>query len=822
MKRRTTLPPLLAAALLAPATAQDSQQVEAVIAEVDRIAALVQEEKVGAKNAPAEAWDDVREELRQAVNARVNQADVVGLRRLGPAGARVLMEQVSSSPIGTLTRNSTDNPLVLLTRAAPERTMEVLLHDLRTRPERFWTLALARGGLPDIDLPAGHEEGTVQRELVEEILGSTVLEDSFRFRCVATLEAKGVSTVASRAYLLGRRNLWTDRNDAWTLARLLAAEDPGGFAELREHVALQLASQSTTAAAHLMTRPEPALREACARTIGKDSYLPEAARRALLAQLADDPDASVARAAIEEVDRLWGVDVSLEETLQVVRGLDRHGVPVAQFLVTIQRELEATLGVATPDDRGPLGEILRITYGSKSWLIREHLANRPFRRASTDAVLALADAAAAGAPVTEGQLTSAARATKDIMPPEARATMALDLATRELEQLPWASFLDEGCDLLRSLPPAEVGRAVVFLASRDLSGDEACKVAAKTLHCIAYKTDALTALHGAPGTSARERVLAAFALLLGGGADAGTYGAAGATLRGALGDPGERALIGDLFRSASNEGLNIYEADLDAKAAALVRLVAAWPRGESLPLGLDLRGGVPADDELQRLAMGVASNMASRPERWTFLRRSADVLVGVMAERPDLAEPAVLRAILRLGIPNPATVKFAVESQDPALRSVAVDALFVQLADMPDARIAEQILRFEDDETVVRLIGAATASGNSELIGWVDMRLKQLTRLRQAQREWSSQGGDTPTRASALAGTLALLDHEREAVRVEAIRGLGTLGAVEALPRLIELVASDSPAEAEAARATLALLRERAAAALAGDTDAPR
>jgi len=50
---------------------------------------------------------------------------------------------------------------------------------------------------------------------------------------------------------------------------------------------------------------------------------------------------------------------------------------------------------------------------------------------------------------------------------------------------------------------------------------------------------------------------------------------------------------------------------------------------------------------------------------------------------------------------------------------------------------------------------------------------------------------------------MAMRDDEDEAIRIEAVRALGTFGAVEAMPRLIELLRSDSEVLREAVREAL-------------------
>lgn len=66
-----------------------------------------------------------------------------------------------------------------------------------------------------------------------------------------------------------------------------------------------------------------------------------------------------------------------------------------------------------------------------------------------------------------------------------------------------------------------------------------------------------------------------------------------------------------------------------------------------------------------------------------------------------------------------------------------------------------------------------------------------------------------PTRESALRELVVMLDDPQEIVRVEAIRSLATMGAVEHLPRLIGFLTSESEAEQAAARIALDTLHNQ-------------
>ena len=121
--------------------------------------------------------------------------------------------------------------------------------------------------------------------------------------------------------------------------------------------------------------------------------------------------------------------------------------------------------------------------------------------------------------------------------------------------------------------------------------------------------------------------------------------------------------------------------------------------------------------------------------------------------------------------------------------------------------LAAEVLRFPATGVVERLVGAVASVNSSTLNRKVSERIEELRRLRAAGEGWSTVS-TLPTRESALELLLKSLDSDSLEVRLEAIRGLGTLGAVEALPVLIGVVGNATGEEKELAKKTLLQLNE--------------
>jgi len=123
--------------------------------------------------------------------------------------------------------------------------------------------------------------------------------------------------------------------------------------------------------------------------------------------------------------------------------------------------------------------------------------------------------------------------------------------------------------------------------------------------------------------------------------------------------------------------------------------------------------------------------------------------------------------------------------------------------------LCTEVLRFPGDDTVPKLIDATASLNSLTLNATLLQRIEQLIKHRGLKGAGGG-GAQAQTRASALERILGLLETGGPDARLEAIRALGTLGAVEALPELIEIVESGTDAEKTLAKATLKSLSERA------------
>lgn len=158
-------------------------------------------------------------------------------------------------------------------------------------------------------------------------------------------------------------------------------------------------------------------------------------------------------------------------------------------------------------------------------------------------------------------------------------------------------------------------------------------------------------------------------------------------------------------------------------------------------------------------------------------------------------------------------VQLANQVADPDLSKRVADALGKMIAASDNSfekkTGAEILVKLHGTDAIPRLIALALASDDREFTTHVEEMVTRTMNLRRAAAEWRALASGGDTRAEATAKVVALLDSPNREVRIEAIHGLGTLGAVETLPRLIELVASEDAEVKAAALSSLKRLRDR-------------
>ncbi len=190
--------------------------------------------------------------------------------------------------------------------------------------------------------------------------------------------------------------------------------------------------------------------------------------------------------------------------------------------------------------------------------------------------------------------------------------------------------------------------------------------------------------------------------------------------------------------------------------------------------------------------------------------------------RPKLARIWRKDAGLRAGLARSAAAagdtEFVDQLREEALTQVR--SLRSGAQDWEIERALEAVLAVPGEASERALAELAATGVSGAVRDAIVTRLERVIAARELSARLERAASLTNQRSSAAARLVALLDAPNsEAVRVAAIRGLATLGAVEHLPRLVELVGSGTPAERTAAQEALDVLF-RAAAAGRNQTEA--
>lgn len=228
-------------------------------------------------------------------------------------------------------------------------------------------------------------------------------------------------------------------------------------------------------------------------------------------------------------------------------------------------------------------------------------------------------------------------------------------------------------------------------------------------------------------------------------------------------------------------------------------------------LGLDSTN--VSDEAMATILDGLNERLAkagSQPEP-LFIGVAGDSL-GRMLQNPDLFREGLVREWTRNAYQYSAGAR-AAQAADrgdmiPAMRNHLIRAI----EDKPSNAnyYLEQVFSVEDQATLQAMVGLAYSTTSAYVRDGILARIRTRAEMMEleAQLNPSAEG---PTREDALAELVVMMEDPSEVVRVEAIRSIATMGAVEYIPRLIAFLTSDSDAEKQAARVALDTLHRQAA-----------
>lgn len=110
---------------------------------------------------------------------------------------------------------------------------------------------------------------------------------------------------------------------------------------------------------------------------------------------------------------------------------------------------------------------------------------------------------------------------------------------------------------------------------------------------------------------------------------------------------------------------------------------------------------------------------------------------------------------------------------------------------------------FMSDEAAELLLIAARKTGDESMRALCLAEVEKIGALQDAEERWATRRVTQATRATTVSKLMAMLTSSNDNVRIQAIRGLATWEAVEAMPELIVLITDKNADVAKAAQAAL-------------------
>jgi len=169
-----------------------------------------------------------------------------------------------------------------------------------------------------------------------------------------------------------------------------------------------------------------------------------------------------------------------------------------------------------------------------------------------------------------------------------------------------------------------------------------------------------------------------------------------------------------------------------------------------------------------------------------------------MGRNPTLADRELLVRTIRGGRYEYARAALQAigRMRDPSYLSVLEQALVESNDSAVQTWAAEALMEYLSEDAAELLLLAAAKTQNAELRDKCLAHLEKIREYQDAKERWATRKAKAQTREQVIAELVRLLDAKDTAKRVAAIRGLATWEAVEAMPRLIQLLSEKEVAAA--------------------------
>lgn len=259
----------------------------------------------------------------------------------------------------------------------------------------------------------------------------------------------------------------------------------------------------------------------------------------------------------------------------------------------------------------------------------------------------------------------------------------------------------------------------------------------------------------------------------------------------------------------------------DQARLSWARITLELLRNKSVPVRvaseLKMLIGVNEDPEAKAVVAQVIAAAVNRKRGSEETLRFGDIAYFAlewMERHPDLVAPELVQAWFLGGSFRHKCIDVIVASGDSQLVEMLAEKTLVDLesANSTNGRkgAAATLFRLPGDAYIERLLAFAFRIQDKQFASYVETAVAERLRLRETAQRWSVLASGGESVAMARIKVIAMLDSSDEETRVQAVYALGTLGAIEAVPRLLELVSSDDDRIKTAAIETLTVLRKAA------------
>lgn len=744
-------------------------------------------------------------------------------RLLGPSAGPALRTIVERRPLSEIVAGSSE-ALASLIEVAPELALDYFDSLQRTEPFQYEAILRTRWGREAVT-PSSFDSPAMRATysgLLDRTLLSLTLYPDYKADLARVALERGVITEASRTFLRNNLELITDSfdfGDAWPVVDTVLPAGTEPPVDLAEGPAQLLAETRVTPEVleSLSMSPHESVRIVVAQKtwdLWESGANPDRVISIIARQLRDESPRcrSYAVSSLQEIFTTNDLSIDAQRVTTLVRSLEGGQLSSRSELASwFVQGIKSAARRTTPAEIADVEELFEAVFTSDMPVLVGALTENPPTSMPPHVALAYYEAAARHGlgedEVTRGVLIGGRPRSGDSI----RATYHLDVLSSDevsVETARWFQREKNRRADLEALPASRVADAIVWAGTANDSFGRLIVGGAWTWRGA---DSAARKVAEDKSAAARSRLVAYFNLIAAGAASDADASSLAELVAEVASDP---ATLPD-----AEWFLGAAERPVDSHRSKWIFVAQALLEDERVPTQLTelLRVFPDAETEEERTAMRrIAAAVEKRRVEsggdalhltlaYALLRDPTLVpvpLVLAWLENPNGPLHSAVDALLVLEAQSPGTAELA---SAPLTRRLALTSSRDQRI-----RVADQLLRLPGDSAIEGLLDAALRSGDSRFVTVIETRIAERIRLREARQRWSTLKSGGTDLEGATARVLALLDSDVPAVRVEAIRGLGTLGAVEALPRLIEIVGTGSEAEVAAARETLDLLHEAA------------